>query len=263
MPATPADLPYDLDAALAHYREHGYARLGKLASDERLEAMRARIDAIMMGEVTYPGLFFQKDTDSGKYEDLAYGKGFEGPTLSYRKVEKLERDPIFLDWIANPIFEPLARTVYGGDVTLYRALIFNKAARTGGSNLPWHQDGGDFWGLDREPGLQIWTALDDAPENGGCLEVVPKSHHAGLVTKLGGVVPDVAVARENPEARSILLPAVAGEVILVHNHMWHRSARSETGKPRRALTVCYLDARTECRRKKREPRTFFKVFPIR
>ena len=113
MPATPADLPYDLDAALAHYREHGYARLGKLASDERLEAMRARIDAIMMGEVTYPGLFFQKDTDSGKYEDLAYGKGFEGPTLSYRKVEKLERDPIFLDWIANPIFEPLARTVYG------------------------------------------------------------------------------------------------------------------------------------------------------
>jgi ectoine hydroxylase-related dioxygenase (phytanoyl-CoA dioxygenase family) len=255
------DLPYDLDDALAHYREHGYARLGRLCEPERLEAMRARIDAIMMGEVAYPGLFFQKDTDTGRYEDLSYGKGFEGPTLEYRKVEKLEKDPIFLEWIAHPMFEPLARTVYGGDVTLYRALVFNKAARTGGSDLPWHQDGGDFWGLDREPGLQVWTALDDAPLGGGCLEIVPGSHAAGLVTKLGGVVPDFAVEREKPEARSVMVPAEAGEVVLVHNHVWHRTSRSTTGKPRRALTVCYLDARTECRRKKRAPRAFFKVFP--
>ncbi|MBL9110788.1 MAG: phytanoyl-CoA dioxygenase family protein, partial [Myxococcales bacterium] len=201
------DLPYDLDDALAHYREHGYARLGRLCDPERLEAMRARIDAIMMGEVAYPGLFFQKDTDTGRYEDLSYGKGFEGPTLEYRKVEKLEKDPIFLEWIAHPMFEPLARTVYGGDVTLYRALVFNKAARTGGSDLPWHQDGGDFWGLAREPGLQVWTALDDAPLGGGCLEIVPGSHGAGLVTKLGGVVPDFAVEREKPEARSVMVPA--------------------------------------------------------
>ncbi len=257
----PVELPYDLEGALAHYREHGYARLGKVVGDDVLSTMRARIDAIMLGEVTYPGLFFQKDTDTGRYEDLAYGKGFEGPTLAYRKVEKLEKDAVFLEWIAHPMFEPLARTVYGGDVTLYRALVFNKAAATGGSSLPWHQDGGDFWGLDREPQLQVWTALDDAPDNGGCLEVVPKSHLKGLVTKLGGVVPDVAVLREKPEEHAIRLPAIAGEVILVHNHLWHRSARSETGLPRRALTVCYLDARTVCRRKKRAPRSFFKVFP--
>lgn len=255
------ELPYDLEGALAHYREHGYARLGKVCDPARLERMRARIDAIMLGEVVHEGLFFQRDTDTGNYEDLRYGKGYEGPTLEYRKIEKLERDPIFLEWVANPIFEPLARAVYQNDVVLYRALVFNKAAATGGSHLPWHQDGGDFWGLDREPSLQVWTALDDATEDGGCLEIVPGSHAKGLVTKLGGVVPEPALLRETPEARSILVPVEAGEVVLVHNHVWHRSSRSKTGLPRRALTVCYMDARTECRRKKRAPRIFFKVFP--
>ena len=37
----------------------------------------------------------------------------------------------------------------------------------GGTELPWHQDGGSFWGLDRDPELQIWTALDDAPVEAG------------------------------------------------------------------------------------------------
>lgn len=260
-PAAPTAPPYDLPAALAHYREYGYARLGKLVPDALLVALRERIDALMLGQISYPGLFFQRDTETGRYDDLTYGRGYEGPSLNYRKVEKLELDPLFLSWIAHPWLEPLARTVYGGDVTLYRALVFNKAAATGGSDLPWHQDGGAFWGLDREPGLQVWTALDDAPEDGGCLEVVPGSHKPGLVTPLGGVVPADAVARDRPEARSVLLPARAGEVILVHNHVWHRSSRSGTGKPRRALTVCYMDARTVCRRKKRAPRVFFKVFP--
>jgi ectoine hydroxylase-related dioxygenase (phytanoyl-CoA dioxygenase family) len=248
----------DLESALAHYWEHGWARLGVLCDAERLAAMRARIDDIMMGRVVYDGMFFQLDTTNGRYEDLKYGQGFEGPSLNYRKVEKLELDPIFREWIAHSIFEQLARTIYETDVSIYRALIFNKAAETGGSALPWHQDGGNFWGLSEEPKLQVWTALDDAPLGGGCLEIVSGSHKDGLVTKLGGVVPDNHLARVKPEEHTTLLPAVAGEVILIHNHAWHRSSRSTTGQPRRALTVCYMSARTKCLRKKRAPRDFFK-----
>jgi len=54
------------------------------------------------------------------------------------------------------------RAVLGDEVAIYRATLFGKSAR-GGTNLPWHQDGGSFWGLDRDPRLQVWTALDDAP----------------------------------------------------------------------------------------------------
>ncbi len=249
-----------LDEAVAHYREHGWARLGKLAGDATLARLRERADAIMLGEVTYPGLFFQHDSESGRYEDLEYGKGWKGPSLKYRKVEKLELDPLFWEWISGDVFRRVAARVYpDSDVTLYRAFLMNKHAG-GGSDLPWHQDGGDFWGLDREPTLQVWTALDDAPEGGGCVEVAPGTHKAGLATPLGGVVPKDKLDQIDAEALAQPLPAVAGEVLLIHNHVWHRSGRSRTGHPRRALSVCYMDGATACRRRKRAPRTFVRVF---
>ena len=257
-----AVIPSDeqLDVAVAHYRELGWARLGKLLDDTQVAQLRERADAIMLGEVTYPGLFFQHDSESGRYEDLEYGKGWKGPSLKYRKVEKLELDPLFWTWITNDVFRRVAARVYpGADVTLYRAFLMNKHAG-GGSDLPWHQDGGDFWGLDRDPTLQVWTALDDAPLDGGCVEVAPGTHRAGLATPLGGVVPKDKLDAIGAEAQAVPLPAVAGEVILIHNHVWHRSARSRAGHPRRALSVCYMDGATACRRRKRAPRTFVRVF---
>lgn len=249
-----------LDEAVAHYREHGWARLGKLVDDATLAQLRARADALMLGEIAYPGLFFQHDSETGRYEDLEYGKGWVGPSLRYRKLEKLELDPLFWSWITSDVFRRVAARVYpGADVTLYRALLMNKHAG-GGSDLPWHQDGGAFWGLDREPSLQVWTALDDAPEGGGCVEVAPGTHRAGLATALGGVVPKNKLDEVDAEALARPLPARAGEVLLIHNHVWHRSGRSRAGHARRALSVCYMDGATACRRTKRAPRAFVRVF---
>lgn len=257
----------ELNAAVAHFFAHGWARLGKLADDDTLESLRARIDAIMLGEVTYDGLFFQHDAASGRYEDLEYGKGFRGPSLEYRKVEKLEKDPLFWAWLTSETFRRIARRVYpdalegarAPGVTLYRAFLMNKHAG-GGTDLPWHQDGGSFWGLDREPILQIWTGLDDAPEEGGCVEFVPGSHEAGLATRLGGVVPPNKLEEGDAERRALRVPTVAGEVLLIHNHVWHRSGRTRPGHPRRAVSVCYMHGATRCLRQKRAPRTFVRVW---
>jgi hypothetical protein len=252
-----------IEDAVARYRVHGWARLGVLAGEDVLAPLRARADAIMLGEVTYDGLFFQHDSDSGRYDDLEYGKGWRGPSLRYRKVEKLEKDPLFWAWLSSDVFRRVAACVYAdatGGVSLYRAFLMNKHAG-GGSELPFHQDGGSFWGLDRNPVLSIWTALDDAPVGGGCVEVVPGTHAAGLATPLGGVVPRDRVAAAGADARAVPIPCVAGEVLLLHNHVWHRSGRTTTGRPRRALSVCYMDAATQCRRRKRAPREFVRVWP--
>ena len=252
----------DLSGPLAAFRDDGVARLGKVAAPEVLATLRARVDQMMLGELSYPGLFFQKDTDSGQYGDLTYGRGWEGPSLNYRKIEKLELDPHFLAWIENPLFERIARALIPGGVVLYRAVIFNKAA-TGGTELPFHQDGGQFWGVDRDPFLQIWTALDDCPRESGCVEVVPGTHRWGLATAPGGKVPEPIVEKADVERRVVAYPAEAGEVLLIHNHVWHRSGRNQTGKARRALTVCFMTADTRCLRKRRAPRTFFPLFDRR
>ena len=253
------DAAIDLAPVLADFARDGYARLGRRMSDEGLELLRRRADDRMLGRLPDPGLFFQLDTESGSYGDLKFGQGYQGPSHNYRKLEKLEKDELFLAWLRNPLFQQIAQALLGERVVLYRAVLMNKAG-TGGTVLPWHQDGGKFWGLDREPTLQIWTALDDAPTEAGAVEVLPGSHLAGLATPLGGVIPEPLVHAQSANERCISLAARAGEVILLHNHVWHRSLVNRTGKPRRAFSVCYMSADTRCTRRKRAPREFFRVF---
>ena len=251
----------DVDGAIAHYRAHGWARLGRVAGEETLAALRARADDIMHGRVVHEGLFFQHDSGSGRYEDLEFGRGWVGPSDAYRKIEKLERDPVFRAWIENDVFERVVRAVLGQDepVSLYRSTLFTKSAR-GGTELPWHQDGGSFWGLDRDPEIQIWTAIDDAGLASGCVEVLDASHRGGLATPLGGTIPRDLLGRASADDRKLALPAEAGEVLLIHNHLWHRSGNNASGRTRRAFTVSFMPASTRCTRKRRAPRAFVRVF---
>ena len=255
----PGALELPLAPLVERFRRDGYTRLGRLASGAALEALRRRTEELMLGQVTYPGLFFQIDTESGRYDDLSYGLGWQGPSLNYRKMEKLEVDPVFRAWLENPAFERVVRALIAGPVVLYRATLFNKRAQ-GGTVLPFHQDGGALWGLSQDPEVQLWTALDDAPTEAGGLELIPGSHAWGLASPLGGLVPPEQVAQREAEAQVIPVPARAGEVLLIHNYLWHRSGTNRTGQHRRGLTVCYMSAATRCLRKRRAPRVFVPVF---
>lgn len=250
---------FDLAPALADFARLGYARLGRVVADDTLAALGARLDDLMAARVQHEGLFFQRDSPTGRYEDLTYGDGWQGPRPDYRKIEKLELDPLFRAFMANPLYERIGRSLIDGPISLYRALVFTKSA-AGGTALPWHQDGGAFWGVDRAPFLQIWMALDDCALDGGCVEVLPGTHLAGLSTPQGGVVLEDALRAAEAEERAVPLPARAGEVMLIHNHLWHRSRVNRTGRRRSALSVCLMSAATRCLRKKRAPRQFVQLF---
>jgi len=255
----PGALHLDLEEPLAAFARDGYARLGAVLDPAAARALRDRADALMLGTIRHPGMFFQHDSPTGRYEDLAFGAGWVGPSRAYRKLEKLELDPLFTAWIENPLFARVARAVLGPDIALYRAVLWNKAPR-GGMDLPWHQDDGEFWGLDRPPCLQIWTALDDAAPESGCVEVVPRSHLGGLASPIGGTVQADRLEAAQAEARRVALEAATGEALLIHNHVWHRSGRNATDTPRRAISIAYLSAETRCRRQRRAPRAFQRVF---
>ena len=234
----------------------------KLADEATLGPLRARADAIMLGEVTYDGLFFQHDSDTGRYEDLAYGQGLDGPVARVSQGREAREGSALLG-VALERRLPSRRIARvrrsSAGVTLYRAFLMNKHAG-GGTNLPWHQDGGNFWGLDRDPVLQIWTALDDAPLDGGCVEVVAGTHARGLATPLGGVVPKDHVERGDAESARA---EAAGRGRRGAPHPQPPVASLGSHDPREAaprLSVCYMDAATQCRRKKRAPRSFVQVW---
>jgi phytanoyl-CoA hydroxylase len=224
------------------YHEQGYLNLGKVLNDNDLKALQNRIDDIMLGRVQYEGMFMQPDI-GGAYDNFSNVSRFNGPSLEYRKIQDLERDALFLEYMQRPIFREICDYHYGAhaEISVMRAMFMNKPARKG-TLLPWHQDGGEGWGLDRDPLATVWTALDPATVANGCVEIVPGSHKLGLLSKRGHTI-----TKEQAEQhckKTIFVEMKAGEMFLMHNLLLHRSDVNKTDAPRRGFSVCYMDART-------------------
>jgi polysaccharide pyruvyl transferase WcaK-like protein len=229
------------------YTRDGYLRLGRIVNDDELAALQERVDSIMLGHVRLRSLQTQLDT-GGAYDELpdpVSGLQASAPTLAYRKVQGLEGDPLFLSLLRHDRFREICRWHYGphAPVSIFRAMVMNKPARRG-THLPWHQDGGDVWKLDRDPLVTTWVALDTAARENGCLQVIPGSHRLGLLSKQGSTISAEHAERYCPEAAIAHLEVEAGEALLLHNWLLHRSGVNETASPRRAFTACYMDGRT-------------------
>lgn len=236
------------DAQWAQYDRDGYLRLGRLLTGADLAALQQRINDIMLGTapVAYDRMLMQLDSDSGKYEDAGVqSRGHKGATLNYRKIQELEFDPLFLAYMQRPIFREICARVYGPNtpVAAFRAMFMNKPARKG-TFLPWHQDRWTW--LDRDPQITVWTALDPATVSNGCVQVVPGSHKLGLINPShpSGFLTKEQAARYASADKIQYLELDAGEAVLLHNYLLHASDVNRTDIPRRAFSVCYMDAHT-------------------
>jgi polysaccharide pyruvyl transferase WcaK-like protein len=227
------------------FDEQGYLRLGPVVDGSQLAALQQRMDDIMLGRMRNPSLQFQLDT-GGRYEDLPDAVAeFNAVTLAYRKVQGLESDPLVLGLIRRDVFREICARQYGkhASVSIFRAMMMNKPARQG-THLPWHQDAGDVWKLDRDPLVTIWIALDPATRSSGCLEIIAGSHRLGLLSRNGSTISASHAEIHCPDEAVTYLEVEAGEALLLHNWLLHRSGVNRTGAPRRALTTCYMDGRT-------------------
>ncbi len=225
------------------FMEQGYLRLGALLSPTALAALQQRIDEIMLGKIPYPAMSFQLDGTTGEYKNLPPDSpGHKGASLNYRRITGLEQDPLFLAYIQHPVIRAITQRYIGPAVSIFRAMFMNKPAEHG-TVLPWHQDIGAGWGLDRNPIITVWTALDDATVANGCMQIVPGTHKLGVVNP-GHFVTEADQARYIQDREIVDLEVPAGEAILLHNFLFHRSGVNQTVGPRRALSTAYMDAAT-------------------
>jgi len=166
------------DEQWRQYEAQGYLRLGKVLGDEELAVLQRRMDDIMLGRapLDYSRIAMQLDREPGTGKPGPQTKGHKGATLSYRKIQDLEYYPNFLAYMQKPLFRHICARVYGEStpVACYRAMFMNKPAREG-TPLIWHQD--RWRNLDRDPLITIWTALDPATIENGCVQIVPGAHH--------------------------------------------------------------------------------------
>jgi hypothetical protein len=233
------------EAQWDRYSRDGYLPLGQVATKPELEALRRRVDDLALGEVSNPNVKLQMDT-GGEYDQLpGIVERFEEGTVLYRKVQGLETDDLYGRLVRHPTCVEVCARAYGPHtpVSIFRAMVMNKPAGQG-TRLPWHQDGGAVWQLDRDPLVTIWVALDSATPENGCLEVVPGSHRLGLLSWFGSTLSDDNVAVHCPADAVVPLPVEEGHAVLLHNWVLHRSGVNPSPGPRRAFTCAYLDGLT-------------------
>ena len=254
------------DACVQEFRRRGYLRLGRVLSDEDLHALRARIDEIMLGTapVPYDRMLMQLDpaTNPPQHKRGA-SAGHKGATLAYRKIQDLELDPLFRAYMQRPLFAELCRRVYGVGraVSCFRAMFMNKPAGAG-TDLRWHQD--RWVDLDRDPQITVWTALDPASIANGCMQVIPGSHRrlrnpsngSGFLSDGQRADLERLIEAGDPQHCPLYLQMDAGEAVLLHNWTLHRSGTNATAIPRRAFSVCYMDAATRSFRRQPFPLIF-------
>ena len=229
------------------FDREGYVRLGQVASDSQLAAMQQRIDDIMLGTapVDYSQMAMQLDREPGTGKPGPQSRGHKGATLAYRKIQQLEFDPVFLEYMKSPIFEEICQRTYGvgAPVNCFRAMFMNKPAYEG-TYLVWHQD--RWTNLDRDPQITIYTALDPATVDNGCVHIIPRSHQTLINSSHGsGFLTDEQIEEVAMKAEHLPLELSAGEVALLHNWTLHSSSTNQTEIPRRAFSICYMDGETQ------------------
>lgn len=236
------------DAQWQQFEEQGYLYLGKLLDDDELSALQSRIDDIMLGraDIDYDRLLMQLDSSTGEYNDAGVqSMGHKGSTLAYRKIQNLEADNLFLEYLSRPVFHDICSRAYGKDapVNCFRAMFMNKPSNQG-TKLPWHQDA--WTDLDRQPIITVWTALDPATKANGCVEAIPGSHSGGLINPehaSGFLTAEQAAEICTPD-KTVYFELKPGEVVLLHNWLLHSSDVNRTDVSRRGFSVCYMDGRT-------------------
>ena len=223
------------------FMEQGYLRLGKLLSPDELVAIQQRIDDIMLGKIRYENMRFQLDP---RYtgNDMTRTVGNQEATLNYRRIDDLEQDPLFLAYMQKPLLRQITRRYIGEDVAVFRSMFMNKPAERG-TELVWHQDIGVGWKIDTNPIITVWTTFDAATVASGCMQIVPGSNNLGILNERH-FTSEEDQAKYTRDEDVMDLEAEAGEAVLLHNFLLHRSGVNTTTSPRRAFSATYMEVGT-------------------
>lgn len=195
----------------------GYASLGKLLSNDELEAIRNRVQEILEDEGDQAGheLFSSKRIKHPKEEGAD------------RLANLVNKGEVFDILYTHPKLLSAIRHVLGRELKL--SSLNYRSAKPGQGLQKLHAD----WPNAVEPGEykvcnSIWL-LDEFTAANGATRVVPGTH-------LCGKTPEESMNdpwESHPD--QTLIEAEAGTVVVFNSHCWHGGTTNHTEQPRRAI----------------------------
>jgi ectoine hydroxylase-related dioxygenase (phytanoyl-CoA dioxygenase family) len=187
------------------------------------------------------------------YTDTSQKYGIRNADKKFSSIASLVSSALLLD---------KATEILGAEPHIVRVIYFDKT-QTSNWLVPWHQDrtiavkeqkavkGWGKWskkdGIPHvQPSLDILEKmitfrvhLDDSDKENGCLKVIPKSHHLGLLTQTQ--IQDI-----DKEKQAIFCEVKKGDILIMKPHILHASSKCLSPSHRRIVHIEYSYAVLPC-----------------
>lgn len=215
---------FDVDAL----RREGYVVLRDVVDhallDAFIEVLERRVDSLAEGR--FADLPFERRLDA-LHEGGQVNQREWNSSLFCQQFWALVTSTCLTDPISRVLGEEIT---YQGNAHL-RPYLPRHLDR-----LPWHQDA-QFYGTGIEAMLwhiaQVWLPLVDAGVDAGCMALVPRSHHWGLVSRTAGPDTDpeeiYRLTAERVRFEPVhLIPMRKGDLLLFTNLMAHTGTENRS-----------------------------------
>lgn len=231
------------------YWDQGYIVVPDVLTADEIEQYKRRARAIALGD--YP-----EEAKRRIIKDVRVAKGLIPPPVDPEKglwkfTNPDRFDQTFADYMSTPKLLDAVEDLIGEDILAFLLMFIYKPPRVEAVH-PWHQDAFYFPFEPHDKVLGTWVPLDDAHKDNGTLSVIPGSHKLGLV---GHELPEGTVNALSYEAtgfegspEEVVLDVKAGDAVLFHSRLLHKTGPNVTDGHRRVLTVHMAGAQCKATR---------------
>jgi len=205
------------EAAIAHYREHGYYAPIRVMQADEAANIRRQLEA--------------HETAHGVLKGSMRHKSH----LLFTWLDGLIRHPGILDAVES---------VIGPNILCWSSTFFIKEARDPGF-VSWHQDS-TYWGLDPADIVTAWVALSESTAENGAMRVIPDTQsleqiaHRDTFAANNLLTRGQEIAVEVDERKAVMLTLEPGEMSLHHVRLIHGSDPNPSAKRRVGFAIRYL-----------------------
>ncbi len=185
-------------------------------------------------------------TEVNHFTEIHPGHGIRNANKKLTTIDKLSKSKNLID---------LAHSILGSEPKIVRVIFFDKTPIKNWA-VTWHQDktiavnkklniiGWEPWTVKDninhvQPPLDVLNQmltfrlhLDDSDKNNGCLKVIPKSHHLGILSQ--GQVNEITTKQE-----PYFCEVKTGDLVMMKPHILHSSSKSVNPCHRRIIHIEY------------------------